>query len=224
MYSVVLMAALTSGGEAPGWPLHHHNSGYGTCTGAGYGTGYNSCYGGCYGVPFNCFGGSGGYTTGYGCMGSCQGGYGLIGYSPYGCHGCYGCYGCFGCSGYAPGYVPGFGTGLPLQTPGRGDTLPPPRKEGDSGAVAPNRARVIVELPPDAKLFIDDQPTTATSGTRTFNTPELEKGQTYYYVLRAEVVRAGKPISETRRLIIRPGEEVRATFKEPDITTTAKGP
>jgi uncharacterized protein (TIGR03000 family) len=221
MYSLVLMTALTSGGETPAWLFHHNNTGYGTCTGACYGLGYNSCWGGCYGVPFNCFGGTGGYTSCYGCMGSCYGGFASLGYSLYGCHGCYGCYGCFGCSGYAPGYVPGFGTGGPLMPPARGDTLPPPRKDGD-GAVAPTRGRVIVELPADATLFIDDQPMKTTSGTRTFNTPELEKGQTYYYMVRAEIIRDGKPISETRRLIIRPGEEARASFKDLETTATAR--
>ena len=58
------------------------------------------------------------------------------------------------------------------------------------------------------------------SPRRAFHTPELEKGQDYYYVLRAEVVRDGKPVSETRRVIVRAGETVQETFREPAVTTT----
>jgi uncharacterized protein (TIGR03000 family) len=86
---------------------------------------------------------------------------------------------------------------------------------------SPNKARLIVELPPDAKLFIDDQPMKTLSGTRTFSTPALEQGQSYYYMVKAEVVRDGKPVSMTRRVIVRAGETARANFTElaPPVAT-----
>ena len=60
MYSVVLMAAMTAGGQAP--DCHGCHS-------------YGNCYGGCYGnygvEGLNC---SGGNYNGYGsCWGSCNG-------------------------------------------------------------------------------------------------------------------------------------------------------
>jgi hypothetical protein len=73
MYSMVLMAALTTGSVAP--ECHR----WGGCCGCygGYGGG---CYGGCYGGYGGCYGG-GGWGGCYGCWG---------GYSSWGCCGCYG--------------------------------------------------------------------------------------------------------------------------------------
>ena len=49
MYGVILMVALTTGGEATdsGHVVIRHGC-YG-CYGGGYGGGYGGCYGGCYG-------------------------------------------------------------------------------------------------------------------------------------------------------------------------------
>jgi uncharacterized protein (TIGR03000 family) len=73
---------------------------------------------------------------------------------------------------------------------------------------------LLVELPPDAKLYIDDQPMKTTSSKRSFNTPLLQQGQQYYYILRAEVVRDGRTYTETRRVLLRAGQEIRASFPE----------
>src|SRR5204862_4361157 len=82
MYSVVLMAALTTGTASEGCCFRH-----GGCYGGCYG-GYNGCYGGVYA---GCYGGSY-YNAG------CYGG-------SYGCYGVYGCYGCYGgWSCYGGGY------------------------------------------------------------------------------------------------------------------------
>jgi uncharacterized protein (TIGR03000 family) len=223
MYSVVLMAALTGGGNAPELFFHHGCHGCYGCCGGCYGGCYGSCYGGCYGY-------GGGWGYGGGCWG-CWGGYGCNGCWG-GCYGCYGCYGGHGYSDYAPGgvggtYAPG-GVGAPGVAPG-GDVLPRPKEEKDKDkdnnkeSMAPNRARLIVELPADAKLYVDDRPVKASSPRRTFHTPELELGQAYYYDLRAEVVRDGKPVTETRRVIVRAGAVIRADFSALDTpVTTAK--
>ena len=76
------------------------------------------------------------------------------------------------------------------------------------------RAKLVVEVPADAKLYIDDQPMKTTAEKREFRTPLLKKGETYYYEVRAEVVRDGKPISETKKVLIRAGEEATANFKD----------
>jgi uncharacterized protein (TIGR03000 family) len=78
----------------------------------------------------------------------------------------------------------------------------------------PNKAKLIVELPANAKLFIDDMPMKAEAGVRSFNTPALEPGQAYYYMVRVETMRDGQPVSETRRVIVRAGQVARADFKE----------
>lgn len=210
MYSVVLMAALTSGSATPDWGLRG-----------------NGCYGGCYGSCYGgCFGGGGlGLRRAHGCNGGCYGGcYGSHVVSS-GCHGCYGsvpnwsCHGgCYGYSGISPYHpiMPGI------------EKVPPPdikkKDEKKQDESTSSRAMLVVELPANAKLYIDDQPMKTTSAKRTFQTPPLQPGQLYYYLVRVEVVRDGEVKTETRRVIIRPGEEARASFPnlESPATTTAQ--
>jgi uncharacterized protein (TIGR03000 family) len=234
MYSVVLMAALTSGATAPDcfFRCRHSCGGcYGSscygCSGYGsacYGSSCNGCSGygcsgyGCFGNGYGCYGSWSSYSC-WGCYGSSC--YGSSCYGSINCHGCYGCYGCYGCTGYAP-VVPGTGPAMPPA----GEQLPEPKKDESKKkggeASIPNRAKLLVELPADAKLYIDDQPMKLSEGRRAFQTPDLEKGQSYYYILRAEVVRDGQTISETKRIIVRAGDVVRTDFSRLDAVTTAK--
>ena len=177
MYSVVLMAALTAGGSTP--ECHGCCGCYG-----GYGGGCCGCYGGCMG----CYGGCMGCM---GCYGGCMGCYG-------GCMGCMGGYGCWGGYGSWGGYsmgapagtypgtvYPGPGTGVP-----GGEQLgnPTEDKTKKGTTLSPTRARLIVEVPANSKLFIDDMPIKSAPGLRSFNTPSLEPGQAYYYMVRVETV------------------------------------
>jgi len=73
-------------------------------------------------------------------------------------------------------------------------------------------AKLIVDLPPDAMLFIDDQPMKITSQHPIFATPKLEDGKTYFYEVRAEVVRDGKVLTDTKRVEFRAGDELRESF------------
>src|SRR5262249_9321194 len=131
-----------------------------------------------------------------------------FGYS-YACHGCYGCYGCHGCFGGAESYQMVGPPTAPMTPPKEG--VAPPK--GDE-TFAPAKARLIVELPADAKLFIDDQPMKTPSAVRQFSTPELQPGQTYYYMVRVEVMKDGTPQTVERRVLVRAGQEVKADFKD----------
>jgi uncharacterized protein (TIGR03000 family) len=223
MYSMVLMAALTAGSATP--DCHR----CGGCCGCYGGYGCGGCYGGCYG----CFGGCWG-----GCYGGCYGGWGGC----YGCWGGYSSWGCCGCMGgvgfgggvsypgtidggmYAPGNV------APGTTPApQGEQLPSPStkkkpEDKETRLWNPNKAKLVVELPANAKLFIDDMPMKAEAGVRSFNTPALQPGQAYYYMVRVETMKDGKPVSETRRVIVRAGQIARADFKdlEADAVRTAQ--
>jgi uncharacterized protein (TIGR03000 family) len=163
-----------------------------------------------------------------------------------GCMGCYG--GCMGCYGGWGGYagVGGYGGGMTYpgtiygggMVPGGaasgatttppGEPLPYPpegsKSKSKEESRLSNRAKLVVELPPGAKLFIDDKPMKSSSGVRSFNTPDLEPGQAYYYMVRVETVRDSKPVSETRRVIVRAGQVARADFKdlETDAVRTAQ--
>jgi uncharacterized protein (TIGR03000 family) len=233
MYSVVLMAALTAGSAAPDCNLFRGcHGGYGGGHG-GYGGGQGG-YGGCYGGFNSWYGGCyGGGHYGYGCYGcggyggAGYGGYTPVSYGGYGCYGGYGGYGCYGCYGGVPFAAPYVApqTYLPPTDPKGTDTkgaeqVPPPKKV-DKESMGAYRAKVLVQLPADAKLYIDDHLMKATSELRTFQTPQLEPGQVYYYVLRAEVIRDGQKKVETARVILRPGQEVRTAFTTLDTVSTS---
>jgi uncharacterized protein (TIGR03000 family) len=213
MYSIVLMAALTGGSAAPDW--HHRSCGCHGCYG------YSGCHG-CHG----CWGGYGFHGC-WGCYG-CYGGYGC-----YGCYGCWGGYGCYGgmacygaCFGGCYGAYGGYGVqvappGAPMQKPA--EEAPAPKKEKDKGETSV-RARLIINVPAEAKLFIDDLPMKSDSARRSFVTPTLRPGQTYFYDVRAEIVRDGQTVSETQRVILRPGDTVQASFPQlerPAATTAS---
>jgi uncharacterized protein (TIGR03000 family) len=203
---MVLMAALTTGAATPDCHRGFGGGCYCGCYGGGGGHGWgggHGCYGGCYG----CYGGYS-WSSCYGCYGgyACNGGYGC--YSAWGCAGCYG--GGYG-GVYGGGYLVPSMPGTPGGTEDKKGTLPPPKPGSGTEEV---RASLVVELPADAKLFVDGQAMKTTSPTRRFVTPPLQRGQAYFYDLRAEVVRDGQTLTQSRRVIVRPGEDARATFTD----------
>ncbi len=204
MYSVVLMAALTTGGNAPDWNVFH--CGCGPYSGQAYGcTGCLGCSGG---VQYGCYG-SGYGTVPYGYYGSVSP-Y-SFNYACYGCHGCYGCGGFYGCNGISPVGVGGGPGGAP-------EVIPPPRIDNSRQESRKTEAKVIVQIPTDAKLFVDGNPVKINGEQQTFRTPALERGQTYYYEVRAEVVRDGKTVTESKRVLVRAGEDARVSFPLIDAT------
>jgi uncharacterized protein (TIGR03000 family) len=203
MYSLVLLAALTTGEQTPDFFLRGH--GCHGCYGCyGY---YASCYGACYGYGYGGWGchGYGGWGAPYGCYGSaCYGGWGAPGWA------CYGCCGGYASMAYAPGPV---GIMPPAGEPGpmTGTKKKGPEPDGGEASSA-SRARLIVELPAGAQLYVDDKPVAA-AGRKAFRTPELRPGASYYYEVRAEVMRDGQRVSETRRVVIRAGQVAREDFR-----------
>jgi uncharacterized protein (TIGR03000 family) len=73
-----------------------------------------------------------------------------------------------------------------------------------------NSALLVVRLPADAKLMIDDYVAQSTSPVRTFITPPLEPGKEFSYELKAEAIRDGHQVSATKRVVVRAGQETRA--------------
>jgi uncharacterized protein (TIGR03000 family) len=208
MYTLVLASMLTMGGaEAP-----------------------NHCYGchGCYGCWGSCYGCCGGYSWGchgcWGCCGGCCGGYysgcwgccgGCCGYysSCYGCCGgccggyyssCYGC--CGGCWGGSYYYA------APANPVGPPPSVNPPKGSGSDGISS--QATVTVRLPDNAKLFVDGQAIALNSSSRTFVTPQLERGKEYYYTIKAEWNRDGKTVSDTKRVVVQSGKTSSVEFAD----------
>jgi uncharacterized protein (TIGR03000 family) len=86
----------------------------------------------------------------------------------------------------------------------------------------PTPASVVVELPADAKLVIDDHLTQSMSEVRRFVSPPLPPGKDYHYTLKAEIVREGKPQIQTQQITVRAGEETRVTVQFPSATVASR--
>jgi uncharacterized protein (TIGR03000 family) len=82
----------------------------------------------------------------------------------------------------------------------------------------PAPARIVVQLPADAKLTIDGAPTTSTSANRVFTSPLLEAGRDFYYTFRATMVQDGQPVTTEQRVLVRAGKESRVKM---DFTPTS---
>jgi uncharacterized protein (TIGR03000 family) len=82
----------------------------------------------------------------------------------------------------------------------------------------PAPASIIVSLPADARLIVDDTVTKSTSATRVFASPALEPGKEFHYTLKAEIDRDGKTYTAVRRIAVRAGEETKVSLDVP-VTT-----
>jgi len=201
MYSMVLMAALTTGAGTPdnfylGW------GGWGWPGWSSYGLGWNG-WGG-YGLGWN---GWGGYGLGWGGWGN----YGL-GWDGWG----WGGYGYSPLIGYA--YSPvysGWGWSTPWYSGGAFSYPGMTRSAYYNPAMAnPRReARLIVHLPPQASLTIDDYQTQSRSDTRFFTSPPLDPGKTYTYTLRGEINRDGRFVHATKTVEVKAGEVSEVTLR-----------
>jgi uncharacterized protein (TIGR03000 family) len=77
----------------------------------------------------------------------------------------------------------------------------------------PTTALITVRLPADARLIVDDLPTTQTGPVRQFVTPgALESGKTYHYTLKAEWVDNGQPVKRERKVDFQAGGQVNVDF------------
>lgn len=170
---------------------------------------------------------SGGYVCGggYACSGAygvCSGAYGV-------CSGAYGaghvvCSGAYG-AGVIHGCAGGYGCsgGVIIDAP----KAPPaeklkemPKEKGKTGASLNQPATIVVELPADAKLLIDDAATRSTDTVRSFVTPELAPEKTFSYTLKAEIVRDGQTLTATQKVTVRAGEESRITLGADKFSAT----
>jgi uncharacterized protein (TIGR03000 family) len=136
-------------------------------------------------------GGYGGYGRGY---------YGGRGYDGWGGGG-YG-WGNYGYPSYYSGNMPSY-YGQPSYS---GNYISPntstsfyysPADRAASAGMS-EKAQVEVHLPADAKLWVDGQPTTETGETRKLETAPMAVGQQFTYQLRAQWMKDGKPVDETR--------------------------
>ena len=165
---------------------------YGSCYGSGYGS---ACYGSCYGSSSfgsACYGSCYGSGSGASCFGSAPVIYGGESYgAPVGEH-------------YGTVCLSGAGT----------DTVVAARPTvtvevaGDDKATA----SLSVELPAAAKLYVDGHLIAGGGEARQFHTPELPRGQAFFYEVKAEVEVNGTVEVESKRVVVKAGESLRESF------------
>jgi len=83
-------------------------------------------------------------------------------------------------------------------------------------------ARVTVKLPAEARLYVDNVPCPLTSATRSFDTPELDVGRTYYYTLKAETIRDGEKRTATKRVVVEAGKQVMVEFADLPVAAASR--
>jgi len=104
--------------------------------------------------------------------------------------------------------------------------MPAPKGEkkakGEEEANRAAPATIIVSLPADATLKVDDYLTTSKSATRVFVSPNLNRGQEFTYTLTGEIVREGQSVVATKRIAVRAGEETRVALEFPMAVVASK--
>jgi len=184
----------SSGGYAYAPRLHH----WGWRRHAYWGSSGGSSGGYYYGSSG---GSSGGYY--YGSSGGSSGGYyhGSIGGSS---------------GGYVIQGAPVIQGGAPTTTmspAAPGSPMPPaPPMPKDAAKPAPNTGTLNVRVPAEAKVFVNGLATTSTGEQRRYVSNGLEDGFNYTYELRAEIVRDGQTITETKVVRLKAGEQVDLSF------------
>jgi uncharacterized protein (TIGR03000 family) len=79
-------------------------------------------------------------------------------------------------------------------------------------ARGPAPATLIVTLPADAHLTVDGNATRSTSSVRTFISPPLTPDRDYRYTLKADFQRDGKPVTVSKAVTVRAGQETRVNL------------
>jgi uncharacterized protein (TIGR03000 family) len=97
----------------------------------------------------------------------------------------------------------------------------PPGSQGSDpvreccGLVSPSSpAKLLVQLPADAKLTIDNYETKSTGIRRQYDTPPIPHGVQYFYTLKASLEIDGKMHEVTRQVPVRAGQTSQVSFDE----------
>lgn len=73
-------------------------------------------------------------------------------------------------------------------------------------------AHVRLSVPAHASVRVNGQPLVI-GASRTFQTPALRPGEKYCYVMEADVVRDGKPVTDRRTVVVEAGRVVEVDFR-----------
>jgi uncharacterized protein (TIGR03000 family) len=95
---------------------------------------------------------------------------------------------------------------------GRNGKVERRNSDGEGASVPATKARVVVRVPADARLWVDQVECPLPGTVRSFDTPELNPEQNYTYTLRIALQRNGQVVEDSRRIQIVPGRQVEVDF------------
>jgi len=97
---------------------------------------------------------------------------------------------------------------------------PPPVAEAPAESGTPSR--VQVRLPENARLYADGVRVQLNKSTSSFETPKLRPGMKYFYILKAELERDGRTLSQSREVVVESGKQVDVDFSNLTALSTAQ--
>jgi len=94
-------------------------------------------------------------------------------------------------------------------------SAPPAAPEGGEKETSSRRidGLLTVDVPEDAKVFVNGQATRSTGERREYVSRNLEPGYSYTYEIRAEAIRDGQSVVETKKVDLKAGQTARLAFE-----------
>lgn len=94
-------------------------------------------------------------------------------------------------------------------------TVPPAATEPSADAstrLSRDAVMLSVWVPTDAKIFVNGNTTSSTGSARSYVSRGLQPGASYSYEIRAEVVRDGRTLTETKQVTVVAGQKADLEF------------
>lgn len=83
-------------------------------------------------------------------------------------------------------------------------------------------AHITIELPKNAKLYVQGQQMDIDSTKQEFVTPALERNTRYSYTMKVEADLDGEMISETKKVGVQAGQALNVNFREMIVNARKK--
>jgi uncharacterized protein (TIGR03000 family) len=87
--------------------------------------------------------------------------------------------------------------------------------DGDKSSRQTDHATVTVSLPADATLQVQGVKTRSKGDVREFTSPPLPVGRRFTYLFRATWTERGRPVTQSQKVVVTAGAEVRVRFPVP---------
>lgn len=141
--------------------------------------------------------------------------------------------GCPHCGGGSYGYVGGWGCSsgycamapapTPLTRPALPAKTPVAATYNRKDALSRDSALLLVKVPAEAKVFINDQLTVSTGADREYVSRDLLSGPQYKFVVRAEFVHNGRTASENKTVQLTAGQTANLDFTQGEANAQTAG-